>query len=234
MKRVLIVEDEPLIAEDVSDILKELGYQVVGMAESLEEVQELLDDGLEFDIVLEDVQIIGEADGIEVAEYIRSRRDVHIVFVTSFSDDITIKRIRSAQPAGYIVKPYKKEDIKTTLALISSPISNNKQPENKLKDILVKDGLEYVKIPVDSINFLEAADNYCEVHTDEKRYLLSLTLKATLDKLPSSVFKRCHRSFAINIHKIDRVGATYILVSGKEIPFNEAFKKELNEVFDRL
>lgn len=234
MKRVLIVEDEPIIAENVSDILEELGYKVVGIAESLKEVQELLEEGLEFDIVLEDVQIIGEADGIEVAAYICEHRDAHIVFVTSFSDDVTIKRIRAANPSGYIVKPYKKEDIKTTLGLLSPLVSKQTTPSIKLKDILVKDGLEYVKIPVDSIHYLEAADNYCEVHTEEKRYLLSLTLKATLDKLPNSVFKRCHRSYAINLHKIDRVGPSYIIVNGKEIPFNDTFKKELNAVFDKL
>lgn len=240
MKKVLIVEDEPLIAEDLSDILTQLNYEVVGIAESFEEVKEILAKGVLFDIVLQDVQIVGDVDGIEVAEYIKQHTAAKTVFLTSFSDDVTIKRIRSVQPAGYIVKPYKEQDIKTTLALLTNPLNENVttahngsvEPEKQF--ILVKDSLDYVKLAVDKILYLEAADNYCKVITADKKFLLSLTLKAALSKLPEQVFKRCHRSYAVNINEIERVGATYVVVKGNEIPFNEAFKKEVTDLFERF
>lgn len=238
MKQILIVEDEPLIADDLSEILEDLGYDVVGIAESFEEVLEILEKNITFDIVLQDIQIIGDADGIEVATYLKEKTNAHIIFLTSFSDDVTIKRIRAVNPAGYIVKPYKKQDIKTTLALLNNPTNTSPAQQSNNGDqnqyILVKDTHEYVKLDVEKIFFLEAADNYCKVITDDKKFLLSLTLKAALTKLPENTFKRCHRSFAININKIDRVGPTYIVINGKEIPFNEVFKKELSTYFNKF
>ena len=233
MKKILIVEDEPLVIDDLEEILTDLGYEVVGTAESFEEVRQLVEQGVDFDIVLQDVQIVGDYDGIETAAYIQKNTSAQIVFLTSFSDDVTIKRIRAAQPAGYIVKPYKKEDLKTTLALIQVPDFNTTTEENS-SSVLIKDGMEYIKINLDEILFLEAADNYCKVHTAKKKFLLSLTLKATLEKLPAGNILRCHRSFAINTDKIDRVGPTYVIIGDQEVPFNEGFKKEVEERFSKL
>lgn len=233
MKKILIIEDEPLVIDDLEEILTELGYEVVGTAESFEEVKDFMDQGVRFDIVLQDVQIVGDYDGIETAAFIHKNTSAQIVFLTSFSDDVTIKRIRSAQPAGYIVKPYKKEDLKTTLALIQEPSMSSTVEENS-SSVLIKDGMEYIKINLDEIFYLEAADNYCKVHTTKRKFLLSLTLKATLDKLPGGNILRCHRSFAINTNKIDRVGATYVIIGDQEVPFNEGFKRKIEDRFSKL
>jgi DNA-binding LytR/AlgR family response regulator len=234
-RKILIVEDEPLIAEDIAGIVTELGYTVIGMADSYEEVEALLQDP-QFvpDIVLQDIQVHGDLDGVDIWNYVRTQRNCQVVFLTSFSDDRTINRVRAAKADGYIVKPFKREDLKTTLALLPQVATQASDTEISDRFILVKDRHEHVKLDLKDILYLEAADNYCKVVTRNNRYLLSSPLKHAADKLPENVFYRCHRSFLVNVREIEKMGPNYLIINGTEIPMNEAAKKEIGDLFSKF
>lgn len=230
--RILIVEDEPLVAEDLKETLELLDYEVVGIAESFEEATLILEEN-SVDLAMLDVNIEGDMDGIDLAQHIRGQFSCKIVFLTSFSDKKTIERIQTIQPEGYLVKPYKKEDIKATLGVLNLSLSSS-QRTSKHQPILIKDKLDHVKIDPTEILYLKAENNYCQVVTASKTFLLSITLKAVLEKLPEDLIKRCHRTYAVNIESIDRVGGNYVVIKDESIPMNDSFKQFINGYFRKV
>jgi len=112
--RILIVEDEQIVAVDVESQLQCLGYRVVGTAASGEEACRLAA-AEEPDLVLMDVRIEGALDGIETAERIRRLRDVPIVFLTAYTDVDTLERAKRIEPYGYVVKPFAQHDLEAAL-----------------------------------------------------------------------------------------------------------------------
>lgn len=115
-KKILIVEDESIIAEDISDSLISLGYRISGMVYSGEEAIEA---AAKFrpDLVLMDVNLQGEIDGITAAAEIRSRFQIPVVYLTAYADENTLRRVNATKPFGYIVKPFEEKNLHTTIQL---------------------------------------------------------------------------------------------------------------------
>ena len=115
-KKILIVEDESIIAEDISDSLISLGYRITGMVYSGEEAIEAAAK-CRPDLVLMDVNLQGEIDGITAAAEIRSRFQIPVVYLTAYADENTLRRVNATKPFGYIVKPFEEKSLHTTIQL---------------------------------------------------------------------------------------------------------------------
>jgi PAS domain S-box-containing protein len=115
-RTILVVEDEGVVAEDLQHRLVELGYEVAGWAVSGEDAVRLADE-THPDLVLMDIRIRGEIDGIAAARAIRDRIDIPVIFVTAFADSETLGRAKAAEPFGYIVKPFSDRDLETSIEL---------------------------------------------------------------------------------------------------------------------
>ncbi len=115
-KSILIVEDESIIAEDMSDSLISLGYRVTDIVYSGEEAIMSVAESRP-DLVLMDVNLQGEIDGITAAEEIRSRFQVPVVYLTAYADENTLRRVNATKPFGYIVKPFEEKNLHTTIQL---------------------------------------------------------------------------------------------------------------------
>jgi diguanylate cyclase len=115
-EKILIVEDESIIAEDISDSLTARGYRVTGIVYSGEEaIQSVIE--VRPDLVLMDVNLQGEIDGITAAEEIRTRFQIPVVYLTAFADENTLRRVNATKPFGYIVKPFEEKNLHTTIQL---------------------------------------------------------------------------------------------------------------------
>jgi DNA-binding NarL/FixJ family response regulator len=112
--RILIVEDEPLIAEDIAGYLEESGFGVAGMAGNAAEAISLIDTENP-DAVLLDINLGDGPDGIYVANHIRTHSERPFVFLTSFADKTTLERAKLTIPAGYLLKPFNGADLMTSL-----------------------------------------------------------------------------------------------------------------------
>lgn len=113
---ILVVEDESIVAMDMERRLRGLGYHVVGrVLTGKDAVQQ--DDLLHPDIVLMDIHLKGDMDGIEASTYIRSKRDVPIIYITAYSDDKTLERAKATQPYGYILKPFQEREIHSVIEM---------------------------------------------------------------------------------------------------------------------
>jgi len=108
--RMLIVEDESIVAQDLRYKLLAWGYQVAGIASSGEEAVRVAAE-LRPDLVLMDVRLPGRVDGIQAARAIGSRHNIPVIYLTAFSDDETLQRAKDSEPFGYITKPVRDADL---------------------------------------------------------------------------------------------------------------------------
>ncbi|HSA77765.1 MAG TPA: response regulator, partial [Nitrospirota bacterium] len=113
---IFVVEDEVIIADDIKSYLQKFGYKVPSIATSGEEALKRVRD-IRPDLVLMDIVLRGEMDGIETAERIRSEFDVPVVYLTAFADDQTLERAKITEPFGYIIKPFEERDLYTTIEM---------------------------------------------------------------------------------------------------------------------
>ncbi len=140
-KRILIVEDEPVTAEDIKRILEELNYNVINIITSGERaVEEAFE--TKPDIILMDIFLDGGSDGITSAEMIKEKLNVPIVYITAVDDDKTFQRAIVTEPYGYIIKPFRKKDLESTIELAiykhNKEMELIKSLENKQKSSLDK------------------------------------------------------------------------------------------------
>lgn len=114
--RILVVEDEVIVARDIQLQLKELGYEAVGHATTGEQAA-FLAETLQPDLVLMDIQLSGAIDGIAAAQIIHEKFSLPIVFLTAFAEDDTLARAVRAEPLGYILKPFSERELRTVLEM---------------------------------------------------------------------------------------------------------------------
>jgi CheY-like chemotaxis protein len=114
--KILIVEDEWIAAEDTRNRLQDLGYIVSALASTGEEAIKMAEE-TKPDLVMTDIVLEGEMDGIEVAKQIYSSFDIPFIYLTAYADDKILERIIITEPYGYIVKPFTNEDLKIAIGL---------------------------------------------------------------------------------------------------------------------
>lgn len=112
--KVLIVEDEPVVALDLQQEVEEFGCEIVGVAESADEALMAVEENLP-DLALMDVRIVGSLDGVQTARLLREAYGVPVIFLTSYSDDTTTARAAREMPYGYLTKPFQTRELRATL-----------------------------------------------------------------------------------------------------------------------
>ncbi|MEG4444270.1 ATP-binding protein [Microcoleus sp. AT9_B5] len=114
--QILVVEDEIIVAQDIAGRLKKLGYAVTATVSSGEEaIQKAIENPP--DLVLMDIVLKGDMDGVTAAEKIRSNRNVPTVFLTAYADDQTLQRAKLTDPFGYIIKPFQQNDLRVAIEI---------------------------------------------------------------------------------------------------------------------
>jgi DNA-binding response OmpR family regulator len=104
-ERILIVEDESLVADSIVNMVERLGYAVAGVAFTAQQAIEQTRD-THPDLVLMDIGLPGEVDGVAAAQEVRTRFGTPVVYLTAYSDEVTLQRAKIAQPFGYVLKPF--------------------------------------------------------------------------------------------------------------------------------
>lgn len=115
-EKILVVEDEKIVALGIKRMLKNMGYIVPSIASSGEEAIKKAE--ITFpDLILMDIMLKGDVDGISAAKIISDNMDVPVVYLTAYSDDKIIQRAKETGPYGYITKPFEETDLRTTIEL---------------------------------------------------------------------------------------------------------------------
>lgn len=114
--RALIVEDEALIAEELKGRLARLGFEVIGMVDSADEGVAIATSERP-DLVLMDIRLRGEKDGVQACKEIREHVDVPIVYLTAYSDRRSVERAKGTEHDGFLLKPFHRSELQSTIAV---------------------------------------------------------------------------------------------------------------------
>lgn len=222
--KILIIEDEVLIAEDLSDLLRSFDIQEIDMAHdknsSIKKIEEFNPD-----LILLDVRMEGELTGIEIAEIINEKYKIPFIFITAHSDVEMMKNILKTIPVGYITKPVKKADLFANVVLISERLKTKKE-----KQIMLKDGTKNVLLDLKDILYIESDGNYIEIYSINKKYALRQNMESIMSQLDDHQFFRVHRSYIVNLKKINSYTRKDLIISGVVIPIS----KNVIESFERV
>jgi DNA-binding LytR/AlgR family response regulator len=235
--KILIVEDEMIIAANISLQLTTLGYEVTGIIPRGEDALLHLDDNLP-DIILLDINLKGKLDGIETAEVMQKNHKIPVIYLTANIDDGYFNRAKKTNPYGFISKPFKKLDLQRALELTLNQLKSqtlelnvskqdSSQPFILSDSIFVRHHNTMVKVDIKDILYIEAERNYCRIYSKNKEYLLVMTLKNIAKKLPPKHFLRVHRSFIVNLSQINEIATNHIVIQKKAIPISKSLKDEL-------
>lgn len=123
--RILIVEDEYIVAIGIKRMLKDLGYTVTGIASSGEDAIAKAESTFP-DVVLMDIMLKGDIDGLEAAKEIKEKYDIPVVYLTAYSDDKILERVKPTEPLGYIVKPFDEKDLYSNIEVALHKYKNKK------------------------------------------------------------------------------------------------------------
>ncbi len=239
--KILIVEDNVIIADDMQSMLEEIGYEIVDNVIVYEQAVDVLKNN-EVDLVLIDIILASDKTGIDLGKHIRDNYNIPFIFVTSNSDRATVENAKTVKPDGYLVKPFEQQDLYTSIEIALSNFNYNAKMQDKqgvgadaadgiasnsvLKDsIFVKKQHLYYRIQFEDIQFIKADNVYLEVNTADKKFLVRSPLKDYLEKLPRNKFYRAHKSYIVNVDHIDAINSKDIMINNNLIPISKDFKE---------
>lgn len=168
---IIIVEDSLIIAMDIRSILEEQGYNVISNVISVEQAILLIEKSVP-DLVLIDINLKKEKDGINLGHYLLKKGGIPYIYITSSTDKFTLERVKETYPQGFIVKPFKKIDILTTVSLTLHNYKRN--------SIDVSEGVTCVGTDVPYI--LKEIVGYIEDNINEKITIADLSLRSRWKK----------------------------------------------------
>ncbi len=224
-KKLLVVEDEVLIAEHLKTILASFGCKSIQMAHTKHDALAEIDSFMP-DIILLDINLSDNHEGMEIADYINHTCKLPFIFITAYSDSPTLLLALAKHPAAYITKPFKQADV---LAAIQLAFLNNPQLSNSY--LSFKTGADLVRLNTNKITHIEGSGNYIVIYTTEKKYTLRNSLAWALENLPNDIFVKVHRAFVVNINHVNELTIQQIKVNNTTIPVSRLYKDELLEKF---
>ncbi|WP_052594485.1 response regulator [Aureispira sp. CCB-QB1] len=240
--KILVVEDEMIIADNICSILEELGYDVLEPAISYTEALEILE-AEKPDLALLDIQLAGRRDGIDLAWKIKDEYEIPFIFLTSNADPATVERAKKVSPPAYLLKPFDKNDLYTSIEIALYNYSQNNtgelgekrlpESEERTENVVLNEALfvkhkqSFQKVNFEDILFLKSEHVYIRIILNNtKEYLIRNSMSKFIERLPDYFFK-IHRSYVINLKQVESIGTIYLTIKGHELPFGKGYRAEL-------
>lgn len=243
---VLIVEDRPLTAEDISYTLEEMGYKIVAVAHSGGAALEALELHKP-DLCLLDIDLGEGMNGIAVGRIIQANYNIPFLYLTARSDKKTLEEAKATHPVAYILKPFTPNDLRAAIEIAMFNVAagkvatfKQKEPEESPKmvsgseGVFVKSKGRYEKIGFEDILWVEADDTYSKVKTNEKQYLVSYTLKTMETKLTHPDIIRVHRSYMVNVNHVEAIEDYTLIIGDKLVPVSKSYRQAVMPRFSMI
>jgi len=247
--KILIVEDEILVATDIEESLESLGYTVQNSVDTglkaIEEVEKSLPD-----LVLMDINLKGEMSGIEAARKIIEKHDVPIIYLTANADIATVNKAKVALPYGYIIKPFTDKDLQTNIEIAIFKFGNDlklkfeseqfntffdlKDHEKNQIIVHASQGLE--KINIDNVYFIEKDGDSSIIHLSDEEVTTKKTFDEFIEFFPKTKFIKVSDSIVINTTKVFAVKYPEIIIADKMsvITVDAEYKDLLKDINSEL
>lgn len=252
---ILVVEDELLLAEDITMRLERLGYHVPAYVPSVQQAMEKLKEfqgsgDNDIDLALIDISLKGKLDGIDLAKVINTIYKIPFIFLTSHADRALVERAKEVRPYAYMLKPFNDREIAINVEMALANYANNRrydgqngQPAVPHEDnhvlhfnesLFLKKDHHYQRVALSDITILEADNNYTTVYTRTDKYIYSTVLKKMEEKLPGKYFLRVHRSYVVNINAVTGFEGNMLYVGDKRIPVSKQYRAEVFNIFNTI
>lgn len=245
--KILIIEDEVILGEGLKTSLLRIGYHYVRLVKSPEEAFSALKEEVA-DLLIVDVNLEAEIDGIQLMEQVQQLYTLPFIFLTSYSNQELVNRAKVLRPSAYMLKPYNMAAIQIAIEMAFSNFmaetitpqleADNNQDTEKvmaIKDAMfLKEGSHFEKVSFDQILWLEADNNYTEIHTANQTFVYSTVLKKIIPTLPTDKFYRVHRTYVVNKTSITGFEGHMICINEKKIPVSKQHRDEVFNWFQVL
>ena len=168
--KILIVEDETVIAKDLRFSLIDMGYSVTGIVSSYDEAIESLNKDKP-DALLIDITLRGQKTGIDLGRLLLEKDEIPFIYLTSHSDKLTIEQAKTTRPSGYLVKPFKKENVYSTLEIALNNFAHRnldltrskKVPENEILTFKIRKVVNFINANIEDRPTLSKLANIAEM-----------------------------------------------------------------------
>ncbi len=229
--KILVVEDEIIIADSICNALNELGYHSLEPAINYTEAIEIIENEKP-DIAILDIQLSGKKSGIDLAKTIRENYHFPFIFLTSNSDSFTINQAKEVSPPAYLIKPFSKEELYSSIEIALhnfSTKSGDLMDENLIikESLLIKNKGYFTKVSFNDILYLRSDHVYVEILLkNQQKYVVRTSLNDILNKLNSN-FIRVHRGFVINVLYLSHINNNSVIIIDEEIPIGKKFRDDI-------
>lgn len=230
--KVIIVEDEFVIAETISNSIKEMGYDVLDPVSNFTEAIELIEEKLP-DIGILDIQLAGKKTGIDLAQVINDKYHFPFIFLTSKTDQFSLQEAKYTEPYAFLVKPFNKHELHASVELALYNYSQRKHRHIESLNSVIKDCIfikqkdQYIRLKLSDIVYLQSDSVYIDIYTQQNKvFTIRASLNEYIDQLDVQ-FMRIHRSYIINTQNISKVDLAFVHLSDKKIPIGKKYKEPL-------
>jgi two-component system LytT family response regulator len=213
---VLIIEDTPAESDALIHVLKANNYTVVGVAPTYTEALRLFyNSEIKIDIVVIDIFLDGKADGITFAETINivPNKSKPFVFLSSSKDRQIFERAKLTQPFSFLLKPFNELEILYALEMaVEKFYGQTNVFLSEVQDTVIGEDYLFVKknkslkkVLIDDIVYIEVEDRYCNIITDNEKFVILMSLTKLIQLLDPEKFCQTHRNFIVNTNKIEEI-----------------------------
>jgi len=227
--KVLIVEDELLIAQEIAECLNDNDFEVTEMVSTSQGALRSIKENRP-DVILMDISIKGEENGIALSKRILQTDNFPIIFLTSHTESGVVKEAAEIRPSAFLLKPFSEKELPIAVELAFTnynSITINK-PKPILRDsVFVKSGKKFEKIKLEDILYLEAQGSYSNIVTKNGEYIISFNLSHFQEEIDNSYFVRIHRSYIINLVNVQSFDHGSVTLQAKTLPIGKQFQGKL-------
>lgn len=227
---ILIVESEAYFAQEIVNLVEEIGGQVVASIRNISEIFSIIKRHNP-NLILLNANIQEQSEGESIIAKIRALK-IPIVFMDSFKEDYNLIKSDNNNAIGFLVKPADKFTLKSCIEMAMKEQSiqiNTPAPFALNRELFFKKGGVYQKIDIDSIYFFQAKGDYSLAQTFRGNYTTSLRLNKLEELLQNYSFMRVHRSYLINLAEVNSIDLEnfWLSMNGHKIPFSRRIKTKL-------
>jgi len=227
MAKILVVEDERIVAEDIVANLEDMGHIGTGIAADFNSAITHVRNS-QPDLVLLDIRLQGERDGVELAQELVDRFKLPVIYLSSNSDSKTLQRAFQTSPQAFLTKPFNKNDLAVAIELA---VHNAGKPMAELNvidnAIFVRKSDRYHKVRFQDILYIRSEGSYSKLVTLRETHTLSINSAKFLEMVPSRIFQRVHRSYIVNLSNVDSYNSSWAFVGPEQVPISKALYPEL-------
>lgn len=247
--KILIVEDQLLIAKEISMILEKEGYETkIGVTNVKDAISILSEEN--FDLVLIDINLEDNSDGIDLGKFLLVKDTIPYIYITAYSNNLTLERINESRPHGVVIKPFKHIDVKSTVSLILNNYKHKNIDIYRNKDVvddqipfILKKSVDYIneniyeKIEVTTLSELSkwSHQHFIRVFTSyigktPYQYILQKKIERSLILIKDSGLKLDEIAFELNFKSY----SNFIIAFKKQMGVTPAVYRQNNEIHSAI